>query len=300
MKPNHSLLGMHLDMPFADYHAVQAVSASGLRTFSRSPWHYKHRVGITPTRPMLRGTLAHCALLEPDAMAQRYAVVPDNAPRRPTKAQWAAAKPSAESAAAMDWWRDYMASIEGRDIISADDYALCQEQLAAVRAVPDLARLLADGVGEVSIFWVDPDTGVYCKARLDWLQVDGAVTRVLELKSTADESPVGFARTAARMKYELQRAHYLDAVQHGAGLRLCKSDHWTWGVVTAARPVLAVAYDLTPDLIEQAADDRAQLLDRFAWCQQRDEWPAYGDGKQVLDYPAYAKRSAEIEVSFVE
>lgn len=293
-------MGMYFDMPFDDYHAVDAVSASGLRVFARSPWHYLNRVDIKPTRPMLRGTLAHCALLEPDAMGSRYIVTPDNAPKKPTASQWNAKKPSPDSVAAMDWWRDFQAQAAQREIIAAEDFALCQQQLRAIAEVPELATLLASGHGEVSIFWIDPDSRLYCKARLDWLQIDGKVGRILELKSTADESPGAFARTAARMKYELQRAHYLDAIKYGARLKPCDENAWTWGVVTSAQPVLAVPYELPPDLIEQARDERAELMGRLAWCKETGQWPAYGQGKQLLDYPAYARRSAEVEVSFAE
>ena len=289
--------GLVLDMPFEQYHAVEAVSASGLRVFARSPWHYRNRVSITPTRPMLRGTLAHCALLEPEALAQRYVVTPQDAPRRPTAAQWNAAKSSSASEAAKDWWRSWEQRAAGRETISAEDMALCQAQLQAINEVPELRALLATGHGEASIFWTDPDTRLYCKARLDWLQIDGKRARVLELKSTADESPSGFGRTAARMKYELQRAHYIDAVKYGARLQF---DGWTFAAVTSTAPVLAVPYDLTNELASQADDERAEHMQRLAWCMKENTWPAYGDGVQLLDYPAYAKRSAEVEVSFVE
>jgi exodeoxyribonuclease VIII len=293
-------MGMYLDMAFEDYHAVDAVSASGLRVFARSAWHYRNRLDIKPTRPMLRGTLAHCALLEPDTMGTRYIVAPEDAPRRPTAAQWAAKKSSESSEAAKDWWREFEQRARSREIITAEEFSICQAQLRAISAEPELACLLAMGHGEVSIFWIDPVTRLYCKARLDWLQIDGKVGRILELKSTADESPSAFGRTAARMKYELQRAHYLDAIKYGAQLTPCPGNAWTWGVVTSAPPVLAVPYELPPDLIEQAADERADLMGRLAWCKETDQWPAYGQGKQTLDYPAYAKRSGEVEVSFVE
>jgi hypothetical protein len=290
-------MGMYTAMPFDEYLATEAVSASGLRVFARSPWHYKNRLQITPTRPMLRGTLAHCALLEPDAMASRFAVLPEDAPRRPTDAQWNAAKSSPTSQAAKDWWREWQAQADGREIITADEWALCQAQLNAIKAVPELASLLASGRGEVSIFWIDPDTRLYCKARLDWLQVEGKKARVLELKSTADESPSGFGRTAARMKYELQRAHYIDAIKYGARLQF---DSWTFAAVTSAAPVLAVPYDLTDEMASQADDERSEHMQRLAWCMETGTWPAYGDGKQPLDFPAYAKRSSEVEVAFID
>ena len=90
--PRDLPMGLVYDLPFERYLAIDAVSASALRVFARSPWHYRHRVEVKPTRPMLRGTLAHCALLEPDALHQRYAIVPAGAPKRPTRAQWAAKK----------------------------------------------------------------------------------------------------------------------------------------------------------------------------------------------------------------
>lgn len=290
-------MGIYYDLPFEDYHAIDAVSASGLRLFARSPWHYRNRVPTKPTRPMLRGSLAHCALLEPDAVGARYIVVPEDAPKRPTAAQWAAKKSNESSQAAKDWWREFEQRAGSRDIIAANEFGICQAQLAAIASVPELAELLAHGKGEVSIFWIDPDTGLYCKARLDWLNVVDKKARILELKSTVDESPAGFGRTSARMKYELQRVHYIEAVRLGAKLSV---QDFTFAAVTSVAPVLAVPYDLTDEMIEQASDERAEHLQRLAWCMAEDRWPAYGDGRQLLDYPAYAKRSSEVEVSFVE
>jgi hypothetical protein len=94
-------LGIVENMPFEEYLAVDAVSSTGLKLFARSAWHYKNRVDIDPTPSMLRGTLAHCAVLEPDALSQRYAVTPEDAPRRPSRAQWEAKNPSPESLEAM-------------------------------------------------------------------------------------------------------------------------------------------------------------------------------------------------------
>ena len=128
-------MGMFTDMPFDQYLATEAVSASGLRVFARSPWHYKHRVQINkPTRPMLRGTLAHCALLEPDAMAARYVVVPEDAPRRPTEAQWKAVKSSPESKAAKDWWAEFNRGAFGREVITAAEWALLATSCCACSA----------------------------------------------------------------------------------------------------------------------------------------------------------------------
>ncbi|MGL4648256.1 MAG: hypothetical protein ACRC1H_02510, partial [Caldilineaceae bacterium] len=58
-------LGLVPGMPLDEYLAIDALSASGLKLLSRSPWHYANRVETAATPAMLRGTLAHAAVLEP-------------------------------------------------------------------------------------------------------------------------------------------------------------------------------------------------------------------------------------------
>ncbi len=292
---NNRPMGLVHDMPADVYHAVDALSATGLRLLARSAWHYKHRANVNPTRPMLRGTLAHCAVLEPNAMAARYVVVPSDAPKRPTAAQWKAKTPSEDSQKAMAWWSEFQDTAMGREIVSAEDYAVTQQQLQAVADCQILADILAQGAGEVSVFWIDAETGIYCKARPDWMNKRGGSVTLLDLKTTADESPSGFGRAAARMKYHLQRAHYVAGVQAATGLTV---EEFVFGAVTSAPPVLAVPYFLTDEIKEQGDDERRELLELLARCQKERTWPAYGSGLQMLDFPAYAKRDNEIEVSY--
>lgn len=289
-------MGLVLDMPADQYHAIDAMSASGLRMLSRSPWHYKNRQAITPTKSMLQGTLVHCAQLEPHALADRYVVVPEGAPRRPTKAQLGAKNPSPESTAAMAWWASFHAQAAGREIVDATDYATTQAQLAAIKADPVLSELFATGHGEASVFWIDEPTGIYCKARPDWVHyIDAKAVRLVDLKSTADESPSGFGRASARMGYHLQAAHYADGFAQATGRDV---HQFVFAAVTSAAPVLAVPYVLTDEIEAQGIDERRELMDRYAWCVSNNQWPHYGEGIQLLDFPSYAKRSQEVEFSY--
>lgn len=296
------ILGIVNGMTLDEYLAVDALSASGLKLLARSPWHYRNQAESPPTPAMLRGTLAHCAVLEPDAMAARYVVVPAGAPPKPSRRQWEAKAPSAESKAAMEWWAQFQKDNAGRELISRDDYTACQMQLEAVRSEPVLADLLRAGVGEVSIFWIDAETGVYCKARPDWLPpLDGlrrgdSITP-LDLKTCADESPSAFGRAAARLRYDLQAAHYTAGIEAVTGFRV---DKFVFGAVTSKPPVLAVPYVLTDEIRDQGRDERRELMERLAWCQRENEWPAYGAGIQLLDFPAYAKQGGEVEVEWSE
>lgn len=288
-------IGVVHDMPLSDYLAVDALSASGLKRLARSPWHYRNGASVEQTRVMLRGTLAHCAVLEPDALSQRFVVLPEDAPRRPTRAQWDAKKPSEASATAMHWWTEFQASAEGREIVSHEEFAVCAMQLEAIARVPHLRQLLRKGRGEVSIFWIDPETRIYCKARPDWVHVSG---QMLDLKTCADESPGGFGRAAARMRYDLQDAHYSSGMAAVTGAS--DTGPFVFGAVTNRPPVLAVPYVLTDDIREQGQEDRRELMARLAWCRSENQWPAYGDGIQLLDFPAYAKRAGAVDVEWAE
>jgi hypothetical protein len=62
----------------ADYHADPAISASHLKAVMQSPYHYwsrfldPKRPTVEPTSAMRLGSLAHCAVLEPDELSKRY------------------------------------------------------------------------------------------------------------------------------------------------------------------------------------------------------------------------------------
>jgi hypothetical protein len=293
------LLGLYKDLPFADYLAVDAFSNSDMKHLARSAWHWKHRVVPTvQTRAMLRGSLAHCAQLEPDALAARYVFVPEGAPRRPTEAQWTAAKSNEGSAAAKEWWIAFNAKAFGREVVTADEFSVTQMQLRALAAEPTLSRLLATGYSECSVFWVDKDTGVYCKARPDHVcPVDDKTVQLIDIKSTVDESPVGFGRAAARLGYHRQAAHYTEGFKRATGMNV---EAFVFAAVTSQPPVLAVPYVLTDEIAAQAVDERRELMELYARCQREGVYPAYGAGYQILDFPAWAKASSEVEVAFAE
>lgn len=291
-------MGLVLDLPFEEYLRVDAFSNSDMKLLARSPWHWKNRMPVVETRPMLRGSLAHCAALEPHALDDRYVFVPAGAPKRPTEAQWNAKKSNEDSMAAKAWWSAFGEDVAGRTIVTAEEYTVTQAQLSALAADPVLAPLLATGHSEVSVFWIDEATGVYCKARPDHVHyLDAKRVKLIDLKSTADESPSGFGRAAARLGYHRQAAHYSEGFAAATGRIV---DEFIFAAVSSAPPVLAVPYSLDEEVSLQAKDECEELRAMFSNCQRSDIWPSYGSGVLPLRFPAYAMRSTEIEVGFAE
>lgn len=292
--------GIYFDMPQEQYHNTDAVSNSMLADLANTPAHC-YALHLDPARPqreqrpwMLTGPLAHCAVLEPGAIASRYIVVPENAPRRPTQAQWKAKNPSPESVAAMAWWADFNAQCEGREVVTFEQRAAACGQLEAVARVPELAELLSSGVAEASAFWRDEATGLMCRARPDWLHHTGPKrVRVLDLKTISNLSMDSVQRSIGERAYHRQAAHYSNGLIAN-GLEV---EEFVFGFVSSAYPFLAAAVVLDTDSMAQAHDEVSELLELYARCQRTGTWPAF-NGYQLSGLPAYKRRSAEVEVSY--
>ena len=245
------------------YHADPAVSASHLHAVAKSPYHYwsryldPQRLPVEPTAAMRLGTLVHTAVLEPEDLLQRYGVC---GPRN-TKA-------GKEQAASM--------AAAGIEAVTQSDMALALSMAASVRVHPAASALLAQGKAEQSFWWDDATTGLRCKCRPDWYHS----TTVVDLKTTTDASPSGFARSIATFRYHVQASHYLSGL-HGA-------ERFVFIAVEKTAPYAVAVYEL--DAAALAAGDELRQRDMrvIADCQATSEWPGYGDDCQTLSLPSWA------------
>lgn len=275
-----------LNMPAADYHASPAVSNSMLSAMADSPFHCWSKF-LDPKRPafagtpaMKAGTLLHSLVLEPETMS-RYAVRPDDMDPK-TKAGKA--------------WKEEQEQA-GRLIVSADMIDTAEAQREALMKNAVIAGLLQSPtrVAEASIFWRDKSSGLDCRARPDLMSREGKRVKVLDLKTSSDASPDGFARSVAAFGYHRQRAHYAAGLEaHGLTV-----EAFIFAAVSSTFPFFSVAYVLDEESEAQGVDEVRELLDLFAQCKASGTWPAYGEGLTLLSLPKWARRSSEVEVSYV-
>lgn len=276
--PESLPLGLVRDMPPERYHATHAMSAGGLKRMKRSPAHF-YGLQLDPNRPepgdptpaMKNGTLVHTALFEPDQVAARYVVKPEgmNFSTKDGKA-----------------WRD----AQTLEIVEDVQMRTALAQAAAVRAVPDLAALLADGYGEASAFWIDPETGELCKCRPDWTSPAGDGVILVDGKTCQDASPEGFGRAIWNMDYHLQAAWYSDGFEAATGLRV---HGFVFAAVESAWPHVAAPYMLGDDVLEAARRENRRLLNRYAECRRTGVWPGYAPAIQLINLPAWAQRQLQ-------
>ena len=246
----------------AEYHADPAISASHLSVVTASPYHYWKRY-LDPQRPpststaaMRLGSLVHCAVLEPYELGARYSTCAS----RTTKA---GKEQAAELAAA------------GIEAVTNGDMELALAMSDAVRSHPMAMILLSAGKAEQSFWWDDAATGLRCKCRPDWY--DG--TTIVDLKTTIDASPVGFAKSVASYKYHQQACHYM------AGLN---AERFIFIAVEKSYPYGVGVYQLDAAAMAAGEALRRQNLQTIADCRAINEWPGYSTGLQPLSLPNWA------------
>lgn len=249
-------------MSNADYHASEGISKSGLDLIARSPAHYRYAAPKEPSRAMEIGTAIHMAVLEPTRYASHYVIC------TATDRRAAAYKQAVE---AVGTERVLLQS-------EADDINAMQQ---SIWANPHAAAFLREARTELSVFTVDPVTGVKVRARFD--AQNGP--RSLDIKKTKDARPAEFAKSVVNYRYMVQAAFYSDVWKWETG-----EDLSAFGFLTIEQesPNASAIYVLDDDAIEYGRRLYRRDLDSYARCLDADDWPSLETKPQVLSLPAWA------------
>lgn len=268
------------EMPNEDYHKDPGLGSSGLKLLNKSPAHYyaryldPNREPVEPTPAMKLGTATHMAVLEPDKFNETYVVVPEGVDRRSNAG------------------KALFAEIEsnGQCPLKPDEMRLITGMAESVHTHRVMRLLMSlDFQVEVSMFWIDPITGVKCKFRPDIMvppcpQFPNGV--IGDLKTTTDASPEEFARTAWNSEMHLQAAWYTDGfmeVFKPAG----EPEFW-WIAAEKEVPFARQFYRAPARLVEYGRREYRRLLDIYAACQSANVWPGYSEDVSDLVLPGWA------------
>lgn len=254
-------------MDSKEYFAIKAMSASGLKEFSRSPAHYKEYLEHPPepTASMLFGTAVHTAILEPSEFFVRYAIAPECDKR--TKE-------------GKDIWAKFQALNEGKSLITQEQMTKIEAIQAKIKAHPIASKLLTGGKAEQSYFWNHKETGLACKARADYVRED--IGLVVDLKTSQDASLQGFQRAISNFKYHLQSAWYLDGISQATGKTFRDFAH----LVIEVEPPYGIAiYTLDDYSLNFARNEIDMLMRKYSECVALDRWTGYPQDVQNISIP---------------
>ena len=118
--------GIYQHIPRTTYDNIPAMSSSVIKKWLRlqsTPSVFKYwldnRWDETPTESLLIGSALDCMRLD-GLFSAMFTTVPPDAPRRPSKSQVNAKKPSPETLGAIAWWDKFQKENQGKTLLSTD------------------------------------------------------------------------------------------------------------------------------------------------------------------------------------
>jgi hypothetical protein len=259
-----------------EYNAIDGIRSSRLKDLLKSPAHYRHSLihPKEPTPAMVLGTAIHAAILEPKRFKSDYVISP-KFDRRTKDGKAEAEKFSAENV--------------GKIIVDEERYRILEGCVNAVYGHEIASKELAIGHAEVAYLWEDKGTGLKCKIKPDFVRPEHRI--LVDVKTTTDASPSGFARIVANLKYHMQAAFYLDGISAATG-----AEYKTFRIVAVetAQPHAVAVYELSEESLQQGRLLYQRALSMLAECEALQIWPSYTSDIYSLSIPRWANFLPEV------
>ena len=235
--------GIFFGLPESDYHAAFALSASGIKNMRISTLNFWVDSVLNPEREprdtaalregramhkrIIEGKSAFNALFAPaldpadhaDALRTNEQLVAalDGYGIKATKstrkddliAKLIDVDPAAKIWALIE--RHHQERYPGREFLPAEVARRIEVAAAMIENHPQLCKAFSGGMGETSVFWTDPESGVPFKCRFDYLKP----LAIIDLKSFSNVAGIpvkrAIALAIANYGYYIQAALYLRA-----------------------------------------------------------------------------------------
>ena len=257
------------DMSNEEYHLDPSLSASGAKKIAMESLADFKYGEYQPSAAFDVGSATHTLILEP----HRSNTVWCGPETRRGKA-WTDAKDDADAAGAI--------------LLTESDYALAKNMADAVRANAAAAALLSgDLVCEASVFAIDANTNVNMRCRPDAWRKD--IAALIDVKTTVDSSPAGFAKQAANFGYHIQDQFYRRCMAFDGH----EIDRFIFIAVQKKAPFKVGVYELDLLSLEEGHHAVEYALAAYATAQHTGVW-GYDYGElQTLQIPPYAFKFSE-------
>lgn len=178
---------------------------------------------------------------------------------------------------------------QGKVPLLAREVAVVDAMATALREHPLARNLLVPGRGdaEQSAFWEDPRTGVWCRARFDWLPWGGSGPLLIgDYKTTESVDPQHFSRSVATYGYHQQRAHYEEAVR-ALGIH----DYPVMLFIAQEKnpPYQVGVFELDTEAVRVGRERNRRALEVYAECSETGVWPSGSEEIHLISLPRWAR-----------
>lgn len=258
-------------MTNTQYHAdTSAISKSGLDLISESPADYFQKYALQnfsdeTSEEVALGSAFHCLLFEPENLHNLYIVSDTKIDKRTAqgKMHWATLQQEA--------------GMSGKKVLDIKMFETASKMRDAVMLHPIAKELLSrPGKSEYMYSWIDPETGVQCKAKADRITANRLI---IDAKSTANVSPNEFSRSCYNYRYHVQDAFYSDGFELAHGVPV---EGFVFIAVRNTAPHLVSCYILDDDARNLGRETYKFDLQVYAQCKSENRWPAYPNDTGVI------------------
>ena len=287
--------GFYPDVSYDEYASWDAVNHTKLSGFLNTPaharWLFLNDKPPTPAKEF--GWLSHIAILEPHRLDAELAVRPDVDGR--TK----------EGKPILEAFKEKMkpgGEYAGRKMVTEEDRDRLRNIVTNVYQ-HETAReyLTGPGHNEVSIAWIDQETSLPCKARLDRVAVVSKMPGVtfapsssqfmivIDVKNIGEPASLrNVERAIFNYNYASQAAMYLEGLQ--AIYPADEMRPFVWIVPEMDPPHLVRLFTPNPDLLEWGRQRWHNWLRQYAECKRSGNWPGWDSGIEEASLPPWAAK----------
>jgi len=257
------------NLPFIDYLAIEAVSNSRLKHMADSPFHCYQNC-LNPERPdevrtvsQTKGSATHTYVLEKEKFDSLFVVAPDGYDLRTKNG------------------KEWKSNNTDRAVVRHNEFLQVKGMREAVMSISKAAMLINSprAQKEVTLTWIDEETGLACKARPDvMIETDGKVI-LLDLKTTEDVEKFKFKRSVIKYGYDTQQAMYGDGVRAN-GLIVSA---FIFIPVSSSWPFVSCMYTLPVGMEDKGYYKYRERMLKYKACADLNSWPAFG--QEIIELP---------------
>lgn len=177
---------------------------------------------------------------------------------------------------------------EGKVPILASEYRRAEAMARAVREHPIASAILDPEIGdpEQTLIWQDSQTGIWRRARLDWLP-NGQSGRfiVADYKTTVSANPDAIRKSVYSYGYHAQEDWYLDGVE---SLGLAEDPAMVFIFQEKTPPYLITVIQIDPAARRAGRRMNRLAIDIYRQCRETGVWPGYTDDIPLISLPSWA------------
>lgn len=287
LDPKNPRPGVYPGVDERTYREIDAINVHGLFEIQNgSPSHFKYKLDHPEpaTSAMVMGSAVHCRLLQPEIFEKLFVIAPGCSE---ITGKGSRCSRDGKAICQGKWYcTQHMpgeADVIDQTPLSKSEHdnclAICDGN-SRRRILTEIIESIDQPNRELTLIWIDENTGVTCKGRIDMLSKGGAI---FDLKTCESANPMKFARDALEYSYHQQAAFYLD----GCAALGVHADIFYFMALEKTPPYEPAGLYFPDKFIDFGRRANRCLLQTYAWCKKTGIWPGFGAVPFEIELPNY-------------